>query len=686
MSAKINRGRKSRPTSWRSHSKIVNFRSAVLTSASEELDRQTEDARRSNVLRVPDFDDQYWPISSRARASDAGSGGLHFTIDRAKKGTRLEPFPEPFLSFAKVMVCSFEGRSDRGYSATNLQTVVASCRWLYRQFGQREPIPHLLTHGDFEAAAQAAQSEMGEGAANIGSKLAFISRQMDSMHLGMVPIDWRNSITRKGKHTAIGPVADRRRNELMPDPRVIDALAEISSRSDLDHRDLLLQRGIDLCVSVGFRVNELLTLPRLCLVIEPELDEMGAQVLDRFGHPRERIGLRYWPEKGARNCEIKWVPPVMNEVVKRAVNDIQAITKPSWLAAVHQFSNPGSTLMGEPWDEVDGETTISPSELKEAIRVADPYQFIRINKLSDNSDSYARGLSRDMSMRVSLASLRSHLFERSERGNVLRAGEGHQDLSECLFVVPEFFVKRTMNGGLSGTVNLLKDANLNVYLVGIKSSPSIFERLEYLDDCGEPLRCPTHSIRHWLNTLALEGGLSDVDLARWMSRQNLAQNRAYDHRSPVDRARRAGEKMRKGEAAGPVARAIVEIKDPVRREEFTKSLYRTAHVTDLGTCVHDWDALPCQKHGSCWNCFELRVEKGNLEQRQRSELALQQTQAELDEALSEEGDGTIGADRWVETHTRTIASLKKIIAIHDDPTIPDGFLVEVDHSMPTHED
>ena len=685
MSAKINRGRKSRATSWRAHTNIVKFRSTVLTSAAEELDRQTEKARRSNVLRVPDFDDQYWPISSRSRASDAGSGGLHFTIERAKKGTRFEPFPEPFLSFAKVMVCSFEGRSDRGFSATNLQTVVASCRWLYRQFGQREPFPHLLTHGDFEAAAQAAQGELGEGASNIGSKLAFISRQMDSMHLGLVPIDWRNSIKRKGKHTAIGPVADRRRNELMPDSRVIDALAAISSRSDLDPRDLLLQRGIDLCVSVGFRVNELLTLPRQCLVIEPEIDEMGTQVLDRFGLPRERIGLRYWPEKGARNFEIKWVPPVMNEIVKRAIDDIQAITKPSCLAAIHQFSNPGSTLLGQPWDDLDGKTTISPSELKQAIGVADPYQFIRVNKIPVVSEPTTLAPSRGRSTRVSLASLKLHLFERSERGNVLRAGEGNQDLSECLFLVPEFFVKRTMKGGLGGTVTLLKDANLNVYLVGIKSSPSIFERLDYVDDRGEPLRCPSHKIRHWLNTLALEGGLSDVDLARWMSRQNLAQNRAYDHRSPVDRARRAGEKMRKGETAGPVAKAVLKINDPVRREEFTKSLNRTAHVTDLGTCVHDWDALPCQKHGSCWNCFELRVEKGNSEQRQRAEVALRQTQAELDEALAEEEGGTIGADRWVETHTRTIASLKSIISIHDDPTIPDGFLVQVDHSMSTQE-
>ncbi|WEK44308.1 MAG: hypothetical protein P0Y64_05730 [Candidatus Sphingomonas colombiensis] len=674
MTSGINRAIKVRASNWRSHGDVLAFRSTAVSSAVEELEKQVERARKANVLRVPNFDDQYWPLVSRARASDAGAGGLHFTIAKAVKGSRLPPFPEPFFGFAKVMVCAFEGRSDKGFSASNLQAVVSACRWLYSQFGQRPPQPHLLVHGDFEAAAQAAKSELGEGAANIGSKLAFIALQMDDMRLAPAPIEWRNSIGRKAKHNAIGAVADRRRDELMPRQEIIDALADLSGRGDLDERDLFIQRGIELCVSGGFRVNELLTLPRDCLHSEPELDDMGVQVLDRFGNPCERIGLRHWPEKGAHTLQIKWVPSVMNDVVKRAVADLQRISEPTWRAATHQVAFPDKTLLGDAWDEIDDDAWLPLNQIVEIAAVTDPYQFVRDNDMSLKPVRPESKRGRCFRM----GDLRRVLYRKSERGEILRSGEGSQYLHDSLFIIPKFFVKRSMDGGLRGTVSLLKDANINVYLVGITGAPSIFERLGYLDEDGRPLRCPSHQIRHWLNTLALEGGLSDVDLARWMSRQNVAQNRAYDHRSPVQRAKRVSEKLMTGEAAGPVAQATRSIKDPVRREEFVKSVSRTAHVTDLGICVHPWDALPCQKHGSCSDCGELRVEKGNVEQRERAAKNLIDTEADLAIAFEEEADGTINADRWVDAHERMASSLKKIIAIHDDPSIPDGHIVQVD--------
>lgn len=504
------------------------------------------------------------------------------------------------------------------------------------------------------------------------------------MKLAVAPTGWRNSIRREGKHTEIGPIAERRRAELMPDQAIIDALADISGRPDLDDRDLLIQRAVEILVSVGFRVNELLTLPRDCLVTELDMDDLGQPLLDNFGKPRERVGLRHWPEKDARDTRIKWVPPVMNDVVKRAVEDIQRITHATWKAAEVQDVRGGTTLISEPWDSFEDAQEISPAELSDAIGLADPYQFIRVNKIPFTTD-WTRVTDRrrgSTATRIKIGDVRQHLYARSERGNVLRRGEGHQELRDSLFLVPEFFVKRNMDGGLKGTVTLVKDANLYLYLVGIKGAPSVFERLGYVDEDGQPLRCPSHKIRHWLNTLALEGGLSDVDLARWMGRRNIAQNRAYDHRTAVQRARSAGERMRAGETIGPVAKAYENMRDPVRREEFVKSMNRTAHVTDLGICVHDWDALPCQKHGSCSDCGELRIEKGNLEQRGRALSMLHETEGEISDAEMEIADGTIGADRWVEAHQRTAASLRKIVAVHDDPEIPDGCIVQLDRDDP----
>lgn len=683
MTSGINRATRTRNSNWRTHSQVIELRTASERSAVEELELQVQIARDSNVLRVKDFDAAYWPVKSRARGSDAGSGGLHFTIDKGGKGTTPTPFPEPFFGFAKVMVCAFEKRSDKGFSAANLQTVIAACRWLYQQFGLRPPLPSALTHGDFVAAAQAAVAAMGEGAANIGSKLAFISQTMDSLRLSSAAINWRNSVKRKAKHNSIGPVADRRRNELMPDPAIIDALADISSRTDLSDGDRLLQRGTEMLVSAGFRINELLTIPRDCLVVEAELDDIGEQLIDNFGRPKLRIGIRYWPEKGASETLIKWIPSVMNDVVQRAVADIQLITEPAWLAAAKQHASPGTSSLGDPWDSYPDDYAMSKPEICQALGVVDVHQFLKMNTIPFVSDwSLFEERNRySTATRVRLGDLRRHLYDRSDRGNVLRQGEGHQELRDCLFLTPAFFVKRSMSGGLKGTVVLLKDANFNVYLVGIKGAPSVFERLCYIGSDGETLRCATHQIRHWLNTLALEGGLSDIDLARWMGRQNVSQNRAYDHRSPVDRARRAADRMRAGETAGPVATATRQIRDPIRREEFIKSKHHTMHTTDLGGCVHPWDALPCQHHGNCPDCSELRVEKGNPQQRASAFQKLEEAEAELVEAREEHADYTIGADRWMEAHERTANALRVIVEIHDDPTIPDGHIVQVDQRM-----
>lgn len=66
MTAGINRSIQTRASKWRSHDVVVAFRSATEATAIEELERQVSIARQANVLGVQDFDDQYWPIASRA--------------------------------------------------------------------------------------------------------------------------------------------------------------------------------------------------------------------------------------------------------------------------------------------------------------------------------------------------------------------------------------------------------------------------------------------------------------------------------------------------------------------------------------------------------------------------------------------------------------------------------------------
>lgn len=422
-------------------------------------------------------------------------------------------------------------------------------------------------------------------------------------------------------------------------------------------------------------------MPRDCLYIEDELDDHGRPVLDRFGQPVERVGLRYWPEKGSTETRMKWIPSVMNEIVKRAINDIIEITRPSWKVAQYQFDNPDTTLLPEPWHIKSPNDVVTCRQIEQMLGLSTRGgdQFLRENQIPSVDiiipKKQYQGAKEYTVKGAKLRDVGAALCRKSESGNVLRRAEGKQMLHECLFLIPKFFVKRSMNNGIAGTVTLLKDANINVYLVGFKTTLSIFERLEFIGSDEETLRATSHAFRHWLNTIALEGGLSDVELARWMGRK-MSQNGPYDHRSPVQRAMQLGNKLRAGESLGPVAEATLSIRDPIRREEFISSLHGTAHITDLGICVHPWDSLPCERHGACSDCAELRIVKGDPQALSHASDQLKKTQAELAAAQAEQSDGGVIAGRWVDAHKRAIGALEKILSIHNDLSVPEGTIVQ----------
>src|SRR3546814_4835682 len=61
---------------------------------------------------------------------------------------------------------------------------------------------------------------------------------------------------------------------------------------------------------------------------------------------------------------------------------------------------------------------------------------------------------------------------------------------------------------------------------------------------------------------------------------------------------------------------------PSRRESFRETVIATAHTTDIGLCINDWSLVPCPNHGSCADCGDHLVEKGNNQQKARAEVLL----------------------------------------------------------------
>lgn len=69
--------------------------------------------------------------------------------------------------------------------------------------------------------------------------------------------------------------------------------------------------------------------------------------------------------------------------------------------------------------------------------------------------------------------------------------------------------------------------------------------------------------------------------------------------------------------------------------------------------------------------------KGNEEQLRNARTLFDETTFLLAKAKLEVAAETYGAGRWEAAHQRTIDGLARIIAIHEDPTIPDGTLVHL---------
>jgi hypothetical protein len=242
------------------------------------------------------------------------------------------------------------------------------------------------------------------------------------------------------------------------------------------------------------------------------------------------------------------------------------------------------------------------------------------------------------------------------------------------------FLVRThaFNGGKTeraGSFELIHSTSIRDFISGRRTG-SIFERFGAKEPGGAPIHMRTHQFRHWLNTLAQEGGMSQELIARWSGRKDSQQNAVYDHVSGAKLAEKVRVLAEAGEMVGQIAR-VREGLPLADREAFMKAQVPTSHVTEIGICIHDWSLVPCAIHGQCADCAEHLIDKGNAKQREEAERQVAAVEVLLQQASTEDAAGTYGASRWADAHKRRLAALNGVLAVHRDLTIADGTLVHL---------
>jgi hypothetical protein len=180
-------------------------------------------------------------------------------------------------------------------------------------------------------------------------------------------------------------------------------------------------------------------------------------------------------------------------------------------------------------------------------------------------------------------------------------------------------------------------------------------------------KAETHSVRHWLNTIADNGGLSDVDLAKWMGRKDISQNAVYKHGTLVQRTNAAKDLILLGQTHGRVARIAAQV--PVdERKVFLDGTIEAVHNTSLGLCLHNFAASPCPDHHECLRgCGDYLRVKGDQDQR-KALLELRGKEiAALESHQRALTEGFYGADKWAESSKQHLAGIEAALAIDDTP-------------------
>lgn len=620
-----------------------------------------------------DFDANVWDVSARASLKARNSVySLHFTgypsSHAAKDG---QPMPEPFNSFSKAFIRNLYAFSDAKVNAEWVTALRALMQALAESGVPVSPTQATVHH--FQQASIILNNRLTRPH-RTHRALEQISKFITENHLVAVPVAWRTASTRPLSTTCrVGPEFDARRQARLPSPEALGAIAEIFHVAT-DPSDVAVTSICALLTSAPNRANEVLHLPVDC----------EASMLDTAG--QQVYGLRWRPSKNGDAC-VKWVVSAMADVAKAAVDKLRGLSEEARKVARWYEDNPGKLYLPPHLEHLRAKPRLNNREVC-AIVFRDPPNKIKPEQqgakwcANQGIASYWEGGSPaqggcntvafgDVERAVVAMLPRDFPIANQETG--LRYSE-----ALCLTLVNE------MHAVLSTyrcAFTLIDYGMLSIRLVGKSTVKTIFEKFGYKDEHGKPLRLTSHQFRHYLNTLAQMGGLSQLDIAKWSGRAKVAQNAVYDHQSDRDvlakvRAAIGDENKMFGPLAHTPKNTLIT------RDQFATLRVLTAHTTDFGYCVHDFTMLPCQTHRDCLNCDEQVCIKGDAVREQAIRMCQKETRTLLNNAKEAVEDGEFVANRWVAHQSLTLQRLDQLCAILDDPAVPDGAIIQPSGVVP----
>lgn len=629
----------------------------------EEFISITRDLITTFGANLP-FDDNRWDVTAQLESRGKYTRQcISFTSWKLTDSGKASVFAEPFLSFAKAYVrYQHSLRPHKGFHAeiAALRAIEAAlCEF------SSGPDPTAITIPVLNRAAQMVVSRFAPGTAYaIGQRLQVIAAFVVENNFASQLSRWRNPIQRAADVGRIGPEFDKRRSSRLPSSAALAAMPKAFLLA-VEPCDVLASCVLALLCSAPDRIGEVLTLREDCEVEQPRDQGQSA------------YGLRWWSAKGG-DAMVKWVVPSMAPVVKGAIARVRSYTAQAREMAIWYEANPDSLYLSNRLEHLRNCESLSMPDVASLL-------FERPGLLRRSGSSAAQWchlkkvpvqkIGRKMTAKFS--EIEKAVLKLLPAGFPLVNSVPGLKHSEMLFLIPR--------GGASYVKSSYACAFEPYDYKSVRDSlggrthqglTSMFDRLKLFEDDGSPIRITTHQLRHYLTTVALAGGMDQLDVAKWSGRPTVRQNRAYDHVSAQEMI------VRIRSAVGDDTKMFGQLSKvpsgvPILQEDFARLVIPTAHTTDFGFCIHDYTMSPCQKHRDCLSCGDLLCVKGDTAKEVRLRARQRETRTLLVQAEAAMTEGESGATRWVTHHRASLARIDQLCEILDNPNVPAGAFVQL---------
>lgn len=562
-----------------------------------------------------------------------------------RQSVNQAPLQQPLLDFAKAYVrytLSFKTKPQARYEGTIFKCIEKALN----EAGHPSDIS-ILNHEILDRASELARERFSKSSNyHIGRNLQKLAEFVSAKQIIPNHLDWKNPNSRVIDTVRTGLKAQKVREKKLPSEVALNALAEVFASNPTEPGDIFVTSTCALMLCVPSRISEVLSLHVNCEVHEKRRD--GS----------EAYGIRFLPGKGAPP-QIKWVPTAMVSLAKEAIERIRTMTDEARRIALWYEKNPDKFYKHPDCPNVANDDYLTVKQ--------------RIQALGHHNNRVTK------SKYMTLSLLQQHIMSKQPKDFPWFDKERKIKCSEALFCLQlnQLSPKRA-----TSKVNVYKPvASTLLGRISKKStgtSLNFFDTHGYKDNDGTTITLTTHALRHLLNTMAQRGGMSQIEIARWSGRVEVKQNRVYDHMSEfeiVDILRKKDSELVLHGSLEELRKEISK-KLPIDRQAFNILAIPTAHITEVGYCVHDYTMSPCQKHLDCLNCSEQVCVKGDMRLKNVQDIC-DKNKTLLEKMEADIASGAAGADRWYEHTKLTLKRAENLLAILNDPDIPNGTFVKL---------